>query len=216
MNLVCKMVHLATLVILVLLLSQATCRQSALLTPTSTGRYLCPVLVTFGVCALTGLGWWPRPEIVYEKPPRAVSYLSGNQIASIVSSVSLVASVSSLSFEFLRQVVKKDADVLPPEARAHARSSAPLVMNTPRRRNEDGDSTSAWGCRPRRSVTNHHGHASRSGSLAHEGTVHPSLRARYSAIAANAASTRLSPVPLGASDHIRAAACVPAWCRTLV
>jgi len=131
MNLVCKMVHLATLVILVLLLSQATCRQSALLTPTSTGRYLCPVLVTFGVCALTGLGWWPRPEIVYEKPPRAVSYLSGNQIASIVSSVSLVASVSSLSFAFLRQVVKKDADVLPPEARVHPVAPRPPHRQEP-------------------------------------------------------------------------------------
>ena len=45
--------------------------------------------------------------------------------------------------ELLRQVIQECADVFPPEASRHARSSAPLVMNTPRRRNEDGDSTSA-------------------------------------------------------------------------
>ena len=44
-----------------------------------------------------------------------------------------------------------------PRPGAHARSSAPLVMKTPRRRNEDGDSTRARGWRPRRSVTNHQG-----------------------------------------------------------
>jgi hypothetical protein len=66
--------------------------------------------------------------------------------------------------QFRRQVIEERADVLTPEARAHARSSAPLVMKTPRRRNEDGDSTRARGWRPRRSVTNHQGHASRPGS----------------------------------------------------
>ena len=84
--------------------------------------------------------------------------------------------------QFRRQVIEKRADVLPPEAGAHARSSAPLVMKTPRRRNEDGDSASARGWRPRRSVTNHQGQASRPGSRAHDGTSHPSRRARYSAV----------------------------------
>lgn len=103
-----------------------------------------------------------------------------------------------------------------PRPGSHARSSAPLVMKTPRRRNEDGDSTSARACMPCKSVTNHQGHASRSGSLAHDGTVHPSLRARYSAIPANAASTRLSPVLLGGLNHICAAAETPRCRRTLV
>src|SRR4249920_689256 len=118
--------------------------------------------------------------------------------------------------QFRGQVIEKRADVLPPESGAHARSSAPLVMKTPRRRNEDGDSTRARGWRPRKSVTNHQGQASRPGSRAHDGTSHPSRRARYSAMAANAASTRMSPVLLGALAHIRAAAGIPAWRRTLV
>jgi hypothetical protein len=51
-----------------------------------------------------------------------------------------------------------------------------------------------------------------------EGTseIQRMLIGRAVAIAANAASTRLSPVLRGASDHIRAAAWTPAWCRTLV
>jgi hypothetical protein len=47
--------------------------------------------------------------------------------------------------QFRGQVVEERADVLPPEAGTHARSSAPSVMKTPRRRNEDGDSTRARG-----------------------------------------------------------------------
>ncbi|HEY3882711.1 MAG TPA: hypothetical protein VGM12_29345, partial [Trebonia sp.] len=39
-----------------------------------------------------------------------------------------------------RQVIQERPDVISPEARAHARWSAPLVMKTPRRRNEEGDS----------------------------------------------------------------------------
>jgi hypothetical protein len=70
-------------------------------------------------------------------------------------------------------------------------------MNTPSRRNEDGDSTKARGCSPRKSVTNHHGHASRSGNRTQAGTAHPSRRA------------------LGTPAHIRAAAETPAWRSTL-
>jgi DNA-binding NarL/FixJ family response regulator len=50
--------------------------------------------------------------------------------------------------EFLTQIIQQGTDVVAPEPQAHARWSAPRVMKTPRRRNDDGDSTKARGCIP--------------------------------------------------------------------
>jgi hypothetical protein len=46
-----------------------------------------------------------------------------------------------------------------------------------------------------------------------QGNSPPVAAGQDSAIAANAASTRGSPVLLRASANIRAAAAIPAWCR---
>jgi hypothetical protein len=73
-------------------------------------------------------------------------------------------------------------------------------MNTPRRRNDDGDSTSACGCRPRRSVTNYHGHASRSGSLAQAGTV-PAVPAGH--VLGHRGERRVHPAVPGAPRVLR-------------
>jgi hypothetical protein len=56
------------------------------------------------------------------------------------------------------------------------RKATPWRRKTFRRRNEDGDSTKARGCSPRRSVTNHQDHASRPGNRAQAGN-HPPIAA---------------------------------------
>lgn len=95
------------------------------------------------------------------------------------------------------------------KAHRQTRSNAPAVMNTPRRRKESGDCRNAQGCMPGSSLTNHHASVERDGSVTHPGTGQSSRLARCSARAANAASTRMSPVRSGASSNNRAAALTP-------
>src|SRR5262249_32357137 len=90
---------------------------------------------------------------------------NGDGCATDQEQIYASAALAQLSTE----IVQQRANLIATEADAHTRCRASRVMNTPRLRNDRGASTRARGCIPRRSVTNHHGVASSSGSRVHAG-----------------------------------------------